>query len=182
MTTALVTDDPAAINLRRLLADMHIVRQYLASSGVSLPSPTAIVCDVLASGVTGDGNSARYQQAGREMRRLATPPLEHRRLWTDELASLPGHSTRVYLVASVEVLDLSADPPKVAPLVVIEADKRERRHALTLAQRIGWVKASQEQAAKWAAAIQDGRKKQALDGMQVRGEAALALAAEEWAG
>lgn len=181
MSTAFVTDDRAAINLRRMLADMHLVRQYLASSGVSLPSPTAIVCDVLASGVTGDGCSSRYQQAGREMRRLEAPPLEHRRLWTDELASLPGHSTRVYLVASVEVLDLSADPPKVAPLVVIEADKRERRHPLTLAQRIGWVKASSEQTAKWATAIRDGRKKQALDGMAAKGEAALALAAEEWA-
>lgn len=182
MSTALVTDDRDAINLRRLLADMHVVRQYLASSGVSLPSPTAIVCDVLASGVTGDGNSAHYQQAGREMRRLEVPPLEHRRMWTDEFRALPGHSTRVYLVASVEVLDLSADPPKVAPLVVVEADKRERRHPLTLAQRIGWVMASKEQAAKWATAIRDGRKKQALDGMAAKGEAALALAAEEWAG
>ena len=182
MSTALVTDDRDAINLRRLLADMHLVRQYLASSGVSLPSPTAIVCDVLASGVTGDGNSARYQQAGREMRRLEVPPLEHRRMWTDEFRALPGHSTRVYLVASIEVLDLSADPPKVAPLVVIEADKRERRHALTLAQRIGWVTAKESQQKQWLSAIRDGRKKQALDGMAVRGEAALALAAEEWAG
>lgn len=182
MSTALVTDDRDAINLRRMLADMHIVRQYLASSGVSLPSPTANVCDVLKSGVTGTGCSSRYPQAGREMRRMAAPPPEYHRVYSVRFKLLPGQSTRVYLVESVEVLDLSADPVKVAPLVVIEADKRERRHPLTLAQRIGWVKATPEQAAKWATAIQDGRKKQALDGMAARGEAALALAAEEWAG
>lgn len=174
------TDDLDAILVRRLLTDMHTVRQYLASSSASIPSSTGIVCDVLRAGVTGDGCSARYSEAGREMRRLPPTPIEHRRMF-GPLAEQPLHSLRVYLVASPEVYDLSADPPKCAGIEAHTLDKRRSIIPVSLAQCVAWIRADAVLSKRWAELLVGQNRKQALDAMRRSGMAALIECAKEWA-
>ncbi len=175
------TDALDELLVRRLLTDLHTVRQYLACADASIPSSTGIVCDVLQTGVTGDGCSARYSEAGREMRRLPPKPIEHRRLF-GELASSLHHTLRVYLVASPEVYDLSADHPKCAGITVVQSDKRRQIVPVSLAQRVAWIRADAELSKRWAEMLVGANRKQALDAMRRAGSSALLACAKEWAG
>lgn len=180
MTAVTAQPTPDAALVAALLSDLHSVRQHLASCGPSIPSSTGLVCDVLQTGVTGDGCSAHYREAGREMRRLPPPPPAHVRLWSTELAALPGHSLRAYLVGSVEVLSL--EPPSSAPLVVDSSDPKPRpvRVVVTLAQRVGWICADDAQRERWRKVLASRDRTAALLGMARAGESRLIECAREW--
>lgn len=171
---------PDTLDLPALLRDLHELRQHLACAGVSLPSSTGLVCDVIRVGVTGDGCSAHYREAGREMRTLPRPPATWPRFV--ELVSALDRGPTGYLlerlVYSVEVQDLSATPPRVAPLVAEVAGK-SRTLSRTLAEWCAWTLADPTQRGLWLVALAKSPK-QAHDSMAHRGSEALKTLAKEW--
>lgn len=178
----IVNEQPTtdAVTIAALLADLHAVRQHLASRGVSLPSPTGLVCDVLQTGVTGDGCSARYRTEGREMRRLPAPPAAYVRMFSRELTALPGHGLRTYLVRSPDVLSL--EPPSAAPLTIDNNDPKPKsvRVIVSLAQRVGWICADDAQRERWRKVLASRDRTAALLGMARAGETRLIECAKEW--
>jgi len=156
-----------------LLSDLAEVRRYYAA----LPGPPSsfgIALDSARTGVLGDGCSAHYREPGRELRRAPPRPLSERRLWS--LADRPGHGLRVYLVASVEVLDLAAE--RVAPLA-LGTGRAVRSVDVSLRERVGWVLSPAEHD-RWERALRAGDSRPARAAMLERGTAALAAAAAEW--
>lgn len=156
-----------------LLADLAELRRYLAA----IPGPPSTMGPALEAartGVLGDGCSVRYPTVGRELRRAPERPLSYARMW-GALASLPGHSVRVWLLSPC-VLDLDKQIP--APLVLPGPGKRT--HALELTERLGWDYGSAAQQARWGAALRSGDSRPARTAMGEIGGAALDRAAVEW--
>lgn len=158
-----------------LLADLAELRRYLAAIP-GPPSTMGIALDAVRTGVLGDGCSSRYPTAGREMRRAPDRPLAYARMWGD-LAALPGHSVRCWLLSPV-VLDL--DKLTTAP-VILPPGPGKRRHTLPLVERLGWDYADDAHRARWAVALRSGDSRPARTAMAAAGDALLDRAAAEWA-
>ena len=157
-----------------LLADLAELRRYLAAIP-GPPSTMGIALDAARTGVLGDGCSVRHPTVGREMRRMPDRPLSYARMWGD-LAALPGHSVRAWLLSPC-VLDLVA---LTAADVVLEPGPGKRRHTLTLVERLGWDYADDAHRTRWGLALRTGDSRPARTAMATAGELLLDRAAEEW--
>lgn len=157
-----------------MLADLAELRRYLAAIP-GPPSTMGVALDAARTGILGDGCSARYPTAGREMRRTPDRPLSYARLW-GPLAALPGHSVRAWLLSPV-VLDL--DKLTTAP-VILPPGPGKRAHALELAERLGWDYGDEPHRARWTVALRSGDSRPARTAMAAAGDALLDRAAVEW--
>lgn len=163
-----------------LLADMLTIRRYLAEIP-GPPSNAGIALDAARSGVIGDGCSVHVPRGHDRAFRVVRRPIEYAKMWHTALASMPGHSLRVWLVASPEVLDL--ERRTVAPLVLAFAPdhpKSKLTHELDLRERIAWVWADDAKRAQWERGLRSGDSRAARTAMQAAGAARLVECAEEW--
>lgn len=164
----------SAAAIATMLADLCELRSYLASIP-GPPSPMGATLDAARTGILGDGCSARYPTAGREMRRAPSRPLSYARMWS-VLAERPGHSVRVWLLSPV-VLDLAR---QTTAQVMLSPGPGRRAHSLALPERLGWDYATATQRARWGILLRVGDGRPSRIAMASAGTALLEQAAAEW--